>query len=134
MDPHTLFLILPVILILLSLGIFGLVKSAPLRFWFGGALSAFVSGFIEGTPIGSPTGGAIAVADGQAHADLGSRHILIEIAHLLAIPLLTGAADVRTYQKTNSFPNVFAPGTPAVPIPKQPLKDVANPPAEPHSP
>jgi hypothetical protein len=65
-------------------------------------------------PIGSSAGGGIAVLDGQFHADLGSRHILIEIAHILAIPVLTGLADVRTYQKTSPFPNVFDPGKAAV--------------------
>jgi hypothetical protein len=131
--PHTIYILLPIALTLLALCIFGLIKSQPLRFWFGGALSAFVSGFIEGMPIGSSAGGGIAVLDGQFHADLGSQHILIEVAHILAIPILTGLADIRTYQKSNPFPNVFAPGTPAVPIPKQPLdkENVANPPASP---
>jgi hypothetical protein len=83
--------------------------NSPLRIWIGGALAAFVTGFIEGAPAGSTGGAAIATFDGQVFADLGTRHILIELAHLVAIPVLTGIADVRGYLKTAPFPNIFAP-------------------------
>ena len=99
----------PLALLLVVLFVAGLYKSLSLRLWFGGALSAFISGFIEGAPVGSTAGGIVAAGDGQVYADLGGRHLLVEAAHLIAVPLLTGLADVRTYQKTNPFPNIFAP-------------------------
>ena len=96
-------------LALLALFVFAVLKSARLRVWLGGALSAFISGFIEGAPAGSTGGGLVAAADGQVFADFRGRHLLIEFAHLVAVPFLTGLADVRTFQKSNPFPNLFAP-------------------------
>ena len=85
------------------------VSPTTLKVWTGGALSAFVSGFIEGCPIGSPVGAGAALADGQVHADLDWKHLLIELAHLIAVPFFTGLADIRNYTKANPFPNVFQP-------------------------
>ena len=90
-----------------------LTHSPIIRVWTGGAWAAFVSGFIEGTPVGSPVGAGIAIGDNQVHADLGLRHIAIEVAHVLAVPFFTGLAEVRTFTKANPFPNPFkAPPTP----------------------
>lgn len=82
------------------------------RQWFGGAVSAFVNGFIDGVPAGSTAGGILAGVDGKLHADLGLRHIAIEAAHLLAVPVASGLADVRAFQKTNAFPPLFGPVNP----------------------
>lgn len=79
------------------------------KIWVGGAISAFVGGFLEGCPIGSPVGAGTALADGQVYGDLRGRHILIELAHILAVPALTGLSDVRTYTKATPFPNLFSP-------------------------
>lgn len=85
------------------------LSGTPLGIWVGGVCSAFIGGFVEGTPIGSTAGAGFAVADGEIHADLKLAHIAIEAAHLLAIPVGTGLADVRNFIKTNPFPNVFLP-------------------------
>jgi hypothetical protein len=98
-----------VLISILVLFIVALVKSSRFRIWLGGAFSAFISGFIEGAPAGSTGGGLVAAADGQVFADFRGRHLLIEFAHLAAVPFLTGLADVRTFQKSNPFPNLFAP-------------------------
>jgi hypothetical protein len=58
-------------------------------------------------------------------ADFGTRHILIEIAHIVAIPVLTGLADVRAYKKSNPFPNVFAPNN-GGPAPVMPAVEAAK--------
>ena len=84
-------------------------KNANFRAWFGGAFAAFMDGFIEGCPVGAPAGAGIAAANGQIHADFGGRHIAIELAHVLAVPFLSGLADLRAYQKATPFPNVFLP-------------------------
>lgn len=97
--------------------IYTLTKNAPIRYWVGGAWAAFVNGFIEGAPVGSPAGAGIAVADNQVHADLGLRHIAIEAAHVLAVPFFTGLADVRSFTKSNPFPNPFTNENPANPPP-----------------
>ena len=136
--PHTMFILLPILGIFLTLFVVGLMKSSPFRIWFGGALSAFIDGCLEGGPIGSTAGGGIALADGQVFADFGTRHILIELAHILAIPVLTGLADVRAYKKLNPFPNVFAPTNggacpvmPAVEAAKTAAASVSRPPFPP---
>jgi hypothetical protein len=94
-------------LIFVAGSIYTLTKSADIRFWVGGAWAAFVNGFVDGFPIGTPSGAGFALADGQVHADLGLRHIAIEVAHLLAIPFFTGMADVRSFRQSNPFPNPF---------------------------
>ena len=86
-----------------------------LKLWIGGAISAFIDGFIDGFPVGAPAGGGIALADGQAFADLGRRHLAIEAAHILSIPIFTGLADVRAYRKASPFPNIFSTVQPANP-------------------
>jgi hypothetical protein len=96
------------------------LRASPttLKIWIGGVFSAFTAGFIEGMPIGSPVGGGVALADGQVHADLGGKHLLIELAHLIAVPFFTGLADIRTYTKSNPPPNIFQPAPiPALQIP-----------------
>jgi hypothetical protein len=89
--------------------IYTLTKSAEIRFWVGGAWAAFVNGFIEGAPVGSPAGAGIALADNEVHADFGLRHLAIEAAHVLAVPFFTGLADIRAFTKQNPFPNPFSP-------------------------
>jgi hypothetical protein len=95
---------------------------STLKIWFGGALSAFVGGFVEGCPIGSTAGAGFAVADGQFHADLDWKHLLVELLHLIAIPFGTGLADIRTYIKSCPFPNIFQPAPPPTfaPVPGTP--------------
>lgn len=88
------------------------MKPTPFKDWLGGAFAAFVGGFIEGMPVGSTVGGGMAMADGQAHADLHGRHLVIEIAHLVAVPFFCGLADVRSFQKSCPFPNPFADNLP----------------------
>jgi hypothetical protein len=84
------------------------MTAGTVKTWLGGAGAAFVGGFIDGMPVGSPVGAGIAVADGQAHANLTLHTLLVEAAHVLAVPVLSGLADVRAYQKENPFPNPFA--------------------------
>ena len=97
-----------------------LTHNAEIRYWTGGAWAAFVNGFIEGCPVGSPAGAGIAAADGQVVADLGLRHLAIEAMHVLAVPFFTGLADVRAYTKANPFPNPFTAPPPAPPPPAHP--------------
>lgn len=89
----------------------------PVKMWLGGILSAFVAGFIEGCPIGSPVGGGVGLADGQFHADLGGKHLLIELAHIFAVPFFTGLSDVRTFTKANPPPNIFQPSPTTLVVP-----------------
>lgn len=84
-------------------------KNSNFRVWMGGAFAAFMDGFIEGCPVGAPVGAGIAAANGNIHADFGGRHIVIELAHVLAVPFFSGLADLRAYQKATPFPNVFLP-------------------------
>jgi hypothetical protein len=97
-----------------------ILKSPMTRWWVGGAWAIFVTGFIEGCPIGSPVGAGIAGLDGQVHADLGMKHLIIEAAHVLAVPFFTGLADLRSWTKQNPFPNPFTqPDTNTIkPVPK----------------
>ncbi|MDE2104595.1 MAG: hypothetical protein KGL39_45590 [Patescibacteria group bacterium] len=71
------------------------------RQWLLGALAAFCDGFVDGLPVGGPVGAGTAFADGHLHADLKPHHLLIEAAHVLAVPLMSGLADLRAYQKNN---------------------------------
>jgi hypothetical protein len=89
------------------------INGSPFGVWLGGALSAFVGGFVEGAPIGSTTGGGLAGLTGELHADLTLRHLAIEALFVLAAPCLTGLADVRNFIKANAFPNVFLAAPPA---------------------
>jgi len=91
------------------------MNTSALLLWLGGAFSAFVSGFIEGCPIGGPVGAGSAAATGHIYSDFTERHILIELAHVLAVPFFTGLADVRGYTNAHPFPNIFAPAEPAKP-------------------
>lgn len=77
------------------------------KLWLGGAWASFMGGFIEGCPIGAPAGAGMALADGRAFADLGRRHLIIEAAHILAVPFFSGLAELKSYTKTDPFPNVF---------------------------
>lgn len=93
------------------------LEGSPFGIWLGGAMSAFIGGFVEAAPIGSSGGVMLAASDGQVHADLKVVHLLIEAAHVLAIPALAGLAEIRTYIKANPFPNVFLPGgPPSIPV------------------
>ncbi len=82
--------------------------NSPLRIWLGGALAAFIDGFIDGCPIGGPAGAGIAFADGKLPTDLQWPHIAVAAAHVIAIPIGTGLADVRAWKKDSPFPNIFA--------------------------
>lgn len=86
---------------------FSFVINPAIPLWVGGAISAFVDGFVDGFPGGSTAGGALAIADGQAHLDAQPRHILIEIAHILAVPIFTGLADIKGYKKQRPVPDLF---------------------------
>jgi hypothetical protein len=85
-----------------------------LKPWLGGALAAFLDGFIDGLPVGAPTGGLAAIADGQTHLDFQWQHIAVEVAHVIAVPVFTGLADIRAYKKDHPLPNLFvtAPAKP----------------------
>jgi len=87
------------------------MNTSAFKVWFGGALAAFFTGFIDGFPVGAPVGGGIAVADGAAHLDLQPHTIEVELIHLCAVPFFTGLADVRGYLQNHPFPNIFAPPT-----------------------
>lgn len=78
-----------------------------LRTWIVRGLAAFLDGFIDGIPVGSPAGGVMAFLDGQTHADLDLRHLTIEAAHLLAVPCFTGLSDFRAFHKANRLSDVF---------------------------
>jgi hypothetical protein len=122
MNPLVYVLGAVVVLVLSGVLFRRILARAPttLRIWFGGALSAFVGGFIEGSPIGSTAGAGFALADGQVHADLDWRHVLIELAHLIAIPFGTGLSDVRNWIRSNPFPNLFQPSTSNPPFSPKP--------------
>jgi len=83
----------------------------PVRIWVGGALSAFLDGFIEGLPVGGPAGALVGGVDGQFTTEFTFTRIVIEAAHILAVPIGTGLADVRAFKKSNPVPNIFEPPT-----------------------
>jgi hypothetical protein len=91
------------------------LDGSPLGVWIGGAMSAFIGGFVEGAPIGSTAGGGLAGISGKLHADLTGRHLAIEAMFILAAPCLAGLADLRNFVKANSFPNIFL-GAPPAPL------------------
>lgn len=80
--------------------------------WFGGAMSAFIGGFVEAAPIGSTSGGIMAGASGHIHADLTYKHLMLEALFVLAVPFGAGIAEIRTFVKSQPFPNVFLPDSP----------------------
>ena len=96
------------------------MPASPLRIWIGGALAAFVDGFIDGFPIGASGGAGIAVADGKFAQDLNLGHLAITAAHILAIPVCTGVSDVRSWKKDKPFPNIFAATPEPPPAPRGP--------------
>jgi hypothetical protein len=93
---------------------------SALRVWIGGALAAFIDGFIDGCPIGGPTGAGIALADGKL-ADAVTRRdttsIAIVVAHAIAVPFFSGVADIKAWKKDNPFPNIFVPDPTAITAP-----------------
>lgn len=92
-------------------------NTTALKIWFGGALAAFIDGFIDGCPVGAPAGAGIAAADGQLPtAFVADRHLLITLAHVLAVPFFSGLADVRAFKKDNPFPNLFTETSSAAPV------------------
>lgn len=93
--------------------------------WLGGAMSAFIGGFLEATPIGSTSGAGLAAATGHVHADLTLKHLCIEVLFLISTPFLAGVAEIRTYIKTNPFPNVFLPDAPPSIAPSPPKAAMA---------
>ena len=64
---------------------------------------------IDGMPIGSSAGAGIALADGKFASELKLVPLLVTAAHIIAIPIGTGLADVRAWKKDHPFPNIFAP-------------------------
>lgn len=80
---------------------------SPLMQWCGGALGAFVDGFIDGLPIGGSGGAGIAMADGKFASKFELIPLLITAAHIVAIPFGTGLADVRAWKKNHPFPNIY---------------------------
>lgn len=90
---------------------------SALRVWIGGALAAFIDGFIDGCPIGGPAGAGMAAADGKL-ADAITKHDTVSIAvvaaHALAVPLFSGIADVKAWKKDKPFPNIFVPSPAAI--------------------
>ena len=91
------------------------MNPSPLRIWLGGALAAFIDGFIEGLPIGGTGGAGIAFVDGKFATRLNWFEVAVTVGHIVAIPLGTGLADVRAFKKDHPFPNIFAP-SPAAPV------------------
>lgn len=88
---------------------------SSLRIWIGGALAAFVDGFIEGLPVGGPLGLAVATTDGAASAAISqhdTKSISLGVLHVLGLAIMTGFADVRAWKKDHSFPNIFVPDNP----------------------
>jgi len=91
-------------------------NSTALQLWLGGAISAFIDGFLDGCPVGAPAGAGIAAADGQLPTTMAfDHHVLITVAHVLAVPFFSGLADIRAFKKDNSFPNIFAAPQPPSP-------------------
>jgi hypothetical protein len=102
------FALVSMIVIFLCFIVWSFFGTPTNRLWSGGAWAAFIDGFIDSAPTGSSSGAALAVFDGSLHADLALKHVLIELAHILAAPVAAGLADVRAYKKDNPFPNPFA--------------------------
>ena len=94
--------------------------TSTLRVWLGGALAAFIDGFIDGCPVGAPTGAGIVVADGKFPTSTNAGQIAIAAAHIIAIPVLSGLADVRAWKKDNPFPNIFSPRATSIAV-KSPI-------------
>jgi len=77
--------------------------------WFGGAISAFTTDFIEAGPVGGSVGAIMGARSGDFHADVQPHHLLIEALHLLAVPAVAGLAGLRTYVKLHPLPPLFQP-------------------------
>lgn len=61
-----------------------------------------MDGCIGAMPVGGTVGGAMGASAGKFHADVQPHHLLIEAAHILAVPVAAGLMDFRTY--TQKYP------------------------------